>query len=539
MSSLPLHPRQQKATGTDWAARLIPGADASVSEKKARRSTGTKVFFRDAATLVPFAAAKGSERLSVRPFPGIKGLARTNCLRSTLRDYAIVMFAWAAIAQLWVRLHLAFPSTPLLAGLFPVWPVSHTLLGIALLHGVLINRFNSTNRLQTANTGPREQLHVMCRAVFCGTLALSAALQLQGCTAAAETAVWSAGTLHFILFFAWKWLGRNSRESSLRSTRGARNVLIVGAGSVGRRIAKLVSEHPEMDRSVYGFLDDRRPLGNGVIGRTSDLTELARSGFVDEVILASPQDQQVVLRVLNAARQLRLDLKMAPQLFGCEPAGKWESLGNISLISLHEERLPVAGLLVKRAMDVAASGIALIALAPALFLIAILIKMESSGPILYKAQRAGRKRRPFPCYKFRTMVRNADDLKESLRERNQRSGPFFKITHDPRITRVGRFLRRYSLDELPQLWNVLRGDMSMVGPRPHPLDDVSKYAIEHLPRLDVTPGITGLWQVTARRDPSFQTGLKLDIEYIRRWSLRMDLSILLKTAAVVLRGSGE
>jgi lipopolysaccharide/colanic/teichoic acid biosynthesis glycosyltransferase len=137
------------------------------------------------------------------------------------------------------------------------------------------------------------------------------------------------------------------------------------------------------------------------------------------------------------------------------------------------------------------------------------------------------------------MVGDADTLKKGLRERNQRQGPCFKIKDDPRITRVGRVLRRYSLDELPQLWNVLRGEMSLVGPRPHPLDDYSAYAIEHLPRLDVIPGMTGLWQVTARRDPSFEAGLNLDIEYIHRWSLGMDLRILLKTAAVVLRGSGE
>ena len=238
--------------------------------------------------------------------------------------------------------------------------------------------------------------------------------------------------LHFVLFSAWRWLRRNSRDSGLQSTRGVRNALIVGAGTAGRRIAKHIEEHPEMDRSVYGFLDDKRPLGNGIVGRTSELTELARSGFVDEVILAAPQDQEVILRMLHSARLLHLDLKIAPQLFGCEPAGKLESLGNIPLISLHEEKVPVAGLLVKRAMDVAASGIAIIVLAPALFLIAILIKLESSGPILYKAPRAGRKRRPFPCYKFRTMVSNADDLKKSLRERNQRSSPFFKITHDPK-----------------------------------------------------------------------------------------------------------
>jgi lipopolysaccharide/colanic/teichoic acid biosynthesis glycosyltransferase len=196
-------------------------------------------------------------------------------------------------------------------------------------------------------------------------------------------------------------------------------------------------------------------------------------------------------------------------------------------------------LLLKRVLDVVGAGAALVLMAPVLGLLAMVIRLDSAGPVLYAAMRAGRKGRPFRCYKFRTMVRDADVLKETLRERNQRQGPFFKITDDPRITRVGRWLRRYSLDELPQLWNVLKGEMSLVGPRPHPLDDFSGYAIEHLPRLDVIPGMTGLWQVTARRDRSFQAGMKLDIEYIDRWSLGMDLRILLKTAVVVLRGSGE
>jgi lipopolysaccharide/colanic/teichoic acid biosynthesis glycosyltransferase len=137
------------------------------------------------------------------------------------------------------------------------------------------------------------------------------------------------------------------------------------------------------------------------------------------------------------------------------------------------------------------------------------------------------------------MVSDADALKANLRRNNQRSGPFFKIAADPRITRLGRFLRRYSLDELPQLWNVMKGDMSLVGPRPHPLDDVAGYEIEHLSRLDVTPGITGLWQVTARRDPSFQRGMDLDREYIRTWSLRSDMRILLRTFLAVVQGSGD
>jgi lipopolysaccharide/colanic/teichoic acid biosynthesis glycosyltransferase len=137
------------------------------------------------------------------------------------------------------------------------------------------------------------------------------------------------------------------------------------------------------------------------------------------------------------------------------------------------------------------------------------------------------------------MMSDADRLKSRLRRNNQRAGPFFKMWDDPRITRVGRLLRRYILDELPQLWNVVRGEMSLVGPRPHPVDDVAGYEIEHLARLDVTPGITGLWQVTARRDPSFDRGMELDREYIRTWSLGLDVRILLRTVRAVVQGSGD
>jgi exopolysaccharide biosynthesis polyprenyl glycosylphosphotransferase len=247
----------------------------------------------------------------------------------------------------------------------------------------------------------------------------------------------------------------------------------------------------------------------------------------------------MALRLLKAARGLRLDVKLAPDLFGCDPASKTEDVGGLPLISLHEEPLPVARLRLKRALDVVWGGAALILLAPVLVILAILVRLDSPGSVIYSALRAGRKGRPFYCYKFRTMVLDADALKEKLREKNQRQGPFFKIAGDPRITRVGHFLRRYSLDELPQLLNVLKGEMSLVGPRPHPLDDFSAYTIQHLPRLDVLPGMTGLWQVTARENPSFQAAIDLDIRYIRSWSLALDLRILLKTAVVMLRGKGE
>jgi len=170
---------------------------------------------------------------------------------------------------------------------------------------------------------------------------------------------------------------------------------------------------------------------------------------------------------------------------------------------------------------------------------ALAIKFGSSGPVLYAAWRVGRKGRRFRCYKFRTMIADADAHKEDLRQMNERCGATFKMANDPRITQVGGFLRKYSIDELPQLFNVLRGEMSMVGPRPHPVDDYNLYQLEDLRRLDVLPGITGLWQVSARRDPSFEKNVLLDIEYIENWNVVLDLKIALRTIPEVFRGSGH
>jgi lipopolysaccharide/colanic/teichoic acid biosynthesis glycosyltransferase len=208
------------------------------------------------------------------------------------------------------------------------------------------------------------------------------------------------------------------------------------------------------------------------------------------------------------------------------------------VVTLHSEAAPVVHLFLKRSIDCFLSGIALLLRSPLMLTIALAIKLDSAGSVLYRAPRMGKKGQQFLCYKFRTMAANAEQRKEELRANNQREGPFFKIADDPRLTDLGRFLRRYSLDELPQLWNVFRGEMSLVGPRPHPLDDFRRYRLEDFRRLDVTPGITGLWQVTARRDPSFQRNMALDLQYIEEWSLLLDLKILWKTLSVVVHGTG-
>jgi lipopolysaccharide/colanic/teichoic acid biosynthesis glycosyltransferase len=190
-------------------------------------------------------------------------------------------------------------------------------------------------------------------------------------------------------------------------------------------------------------------------------------------------------------------------------------------------------------MDLLLSIMALLFLWPLLLAIALAVKLESPGPVIYASLRAGRKGQTFVCYKFRTMFDGADGLRDSLRQFNERQDPFFKIADDFRVTRLGRFLRKYSLDELPQFWNVVKGDMSLVGPRPHPLDDYARYRPEDHRRLDVKPGITGLWQIIARANPSFEACMKLDLEYMKHWSLALDCRILVQTVPAVFAGEGS
>jgi exopolysaccharide biosynthesis polyprenyl glycosylphosphotransferase len=240
------------------------------------------------------------------------------------------------------------------------------------------------------------------------------------------------------------------------------------------------------------------------------------------------------------ARIQRLDVKVIPELYdGLCWNAPIEHVGEFPVMEVHWRSIPTFGLFIKRISDVVLSLVGLIVFSPLLIALAIAIKLDSPGPALYISVRVGKKGRSFPCLKFRTMIVNADDMKDSLRSKNERTGPTFKITEDPRITRIGKFLRKYSLDELPQLWNVFRGEMTLVGPRPHPLDDYQRYTLDHLRRLEVHPGITGLWQTTARRDPSFETNLVLDIEYIEHWSLWLDCKILLKTIPAVFLAEGS
>lgn len=329
-----------------------------------------------------------------------------------------------------------------------------------------------------------------------------------------------------------RWL----KQSIYTSGKPPTNVLIVGNGRSAQQVAEVIQHHPESHRVVKGFMTENH-LRN-VYG-PSMLSRIARESFVDELIIAS-SDPEVAKIAIHEAQRNALDVNVAPQICisSLDRKLELEDVGGAVMLKVCEHTAPNIALTFKRGLDVAFSLIGLAALSPIFLLIAALIKLDSRGPALYRAPRVGSKGREFHCYKFRTMIPDADEIKARLRGRNERQGAFFKIENDPRVTRVGRFLRRYSLDELPQLWNVLRGEMSLVGPRPHPPDDVSLYDVRDLQRLDFVPGITGLWQVTARRDPSFERSVALDVEYIESWDLWLDARILWRTIFVVLEGSG-
>jgi exopolysaccharide biosynthesis polyprenyl glycosylphosphotransferase len=327
---------------------------------------------------------------------------------------------------------------------------------------------------------------------------------------------------------------------------GTRNVLIVGTGPEAYELRHHLESIRHLGYTFKGFIDfpgsgSRSTATSGdVVGTLDTLFQLARKQFVDEIFFTSPCERGIAQEVLDEARVHGVNLRLVPDEYdGLAEDSPIEYIGRFPTIPLHCGHVPEASLLLKRALDIVLSSLALIILSPVLLAVAIAVKLDSRGPMLYFSKRIGKKGRVFRCIKFRTMVRDAERRRADVMHMNERDGVLFKISNDPRITTVGRFLRKYSLDELPQFFNVLRGDMSIVGPRPPLASEVKEYKLSHLRRLDVTPGITGLWQVQARQDPSFDSYISLDVTYIENWSIWLDLKIIMRTVIVVFAGTGS
>jgi exopolysaccharide biosynthesis polyprenyl glycosylphosphotransferase len=324
-----------------------------------------------------------------------------------------------------------------------------------------------------------------------------------------------------------------------------RNVLVVGTGPEAQALRHHLQSIPHLGYTFKGFVElpGSKSIGgelpSDVVGTLDTLFMNTRRKFIDEIFFATPCERSVVQDVLQQARQHGVDLRVVPDLYdGVAWYSPVEYVGQFPTIPLHRGHVPELGLVLKRVFDLTFSALALIVLSPLLAAVAIAIKLDSSGPVFYTSERIGKKGVVFRCIKFRTMVRDADKRQTEIMHMNQRDNVLFKVANDPRITRLGRFLRKYSLDEIPQFLNVLRGEMSIVGPRPPLAGEVRNYDLKHLRRLDVTPGITGLWQVQGRQDPSFASYVSLDVTYIDNWTIWLDFKIILHTIGVVFAGTG-
>ena len=380
----------------------------------------------------------------------------------------------------------------------------------------------------------------VAKAVGFATVLLVLFVFVSGNKEISRMVVVTAGVANIGTLAGWRYAKRLYVLKRARRGEGISRALIIGAGKIGQTLALWLENNQQLGYLVCGFLD-AHPNGDArVLGAIHDLKRVALEQFVDQLFVTLPADRDVVKEIWVQARRLRLNLNIVPDIYdGLGWRAPIRSIGGFPVIELHGQPIPGFGLAVKRAIDVVVALAALVVAAPVLVVAALWIWLDSRGPVIYSALRVGKKGKKFRCYKLRTMVVEADAQKEKLRVENERNGPFFKMENDPRVTRCGRWLRKYSIDELPQLVNVVRGEMSLVGPRPHPVDDYERYTLEHLRRLDVKPGITGLWQVQARQDPSFDKTMALDLEYIESWSLRMDLRILMKTIPTVVKANGS
>ncbi len=320
-----------------------------------------------------------------------------------------------------------------------------------------------------------------------------------------------------------------------------RRTLIVGAGEVGHLVKRKLARHPEFGLELIGFVDDD-PRVEGVVGRTDDLTRLVDELDIDWVLLApSDTPHERLVEMVRAVRRPEVHLSIIPNFYELFASNATiEDLEGVPVVSLPPMRFSRSVRAVKRSFDVVAAGLGLLAIAPVLLVAAIAIRLDSPGPVFFRQRRHGRGGREFHIVKFRTMVQDAEAKRFELAHLNQMEGggPLFKIHDDPRVTRVGRLLRKWSIDELPQLWNVVKGEMSLVGPRPFVVHESELITGWGSRRLETTPGITGLWQVLGRNDIPFEEMVKLDYIYVTNWSLWWDVKILCQTLPVVLAKQG-
>jgi exopolysaccharide biosynthesis polyprenyl glycosylphosphotransferase len=350
----------------------------------------------------------------------------------------------------------------------------------------------------------------------------------------------------------WRAVTRLARYQLWQRGIGIERVVVVGDGESARRLMQALADQQALGYRLIGFVDEiptrdeltiatqRAVIRAPRLGGCKDISQVVRAHEVDEVFVALPSaSHEQVLGVVAACRQQAVRFKLVPDLYEMTlDQVQIDEVNGVPLIGLKATGISGWDAVVKRAVDFGLSVVVLVVGAPILAAIALAIRLDSPGPILFRQVRVGKDERPFVCFKFRSMYEDAEQRLDEVRAFNEADGPIFKMRNDPRCTRVGRWLRRTSIDEVPQVLNILLGQMSWVGPRPPVPAEVAKYETWHRQRLLVTPGLTGLWQVSGRSNLTFDEMVLLDLYYAEHWSLWLDLKILLRTVPAVLIGRG-
>jgi exopolysaccharide biosynthesis polyprenyl glycosylphosphotransferase len=334
------------------------------------------------------------------------------------------------------------------------------------------------------------------------------------------------------------------RKGRTFSSKHCSNIVIVGTSPKARKMGALISRYSDWGLKILGYVD---VCGKGegkqdgdILGTVSDLPDIIENNVVDEIIFVGDRPSLEYLdKILELCSEQGIRTRVAADFFPAKITNlSMEFLENIPVLTFSSAPEHAPSLLAKRILDIVISSVLLVVLLPFLIIVGVLVKLTSKGPIIYRQVRCGLYGRKFFLYKIRSMYDGAEDVLWEIKHLNEMDGPVFKMRNDPRVTPLGRFLRKSSIDEWPQFWNVLRGDMSLVGPRAPLPEEVKEYTRWQRRRLSVKPGITCLWQVSGRNEIDFHEWMKLDLHYIDNWSLLLDLKILLRTFPVVLFGKG-
>ncbi len=427
----------------------------------------------------------------------------------------------------------------------PIPPVTLAVLGLVAVTLTVLELARSSAYRRSLGASGLSQYLAVLRAVTVAVAVIivaSAAVQEQNVSRLVYAYIW-------IGMVALLWAGRMAQTAlcmrAYRLGRGVRRIAVVGATPVGKMVMQNMATRRDHGYDLLGYIAEHsgapRRFGRfACLGTIAELDQVVADQRVDEFIIALPAASHAHIAPLVArCEQAGVAVKFVPDLLDLRLSRvRMDAVAGIPLIDVRADTPGRLHTVLKRGLDVSVAALALLVALPVMAITALAIRLDSPGPILFRQERLGKHGRPFTIFKFRSMRLDAERQLALLRAQNEASGPIFKMRHDPRVTRVGRLIRKLSIDELPQLLNVLRGDMSLVGPRPPLQHEVEQYEEWHRRRLEATPGITCLWGVSGRSKLDFDEMVMLDLYYLDNWSLGLDLRILLRTAWTLLRPNG-